>query len=75
MKVVPSIGVDRAAILRNLDDLRKAIETGEIVAFIAVGIAQNDDTKAWTGNAGHKTQLQFIGASAHLHHSILHGLE
>lgn len=77
LKVIPLTHTQESKeeILANLDNLRKSIEAGDIVGFAAVGIAPNDDVKAWAGNCGRKTQLQFMGAVSFLQHGIMHGLD
>lgn len=60
-------GGDVAEVLAVIDSLRKAVESGEIVAFATVGIQANDGTLMWLGNVGlTKSNLQFQGAVAAL---------
>jgi hypothetical protein len=57
--------------LQCLDDLRKAIENEEIVAFAAVGIEPSDVTRYWQGATKKITNLRLIGAVAALQNYIL----
>lgn len=61
---LPTPVADKAVMLENLDDLRQRIESGEVVAFAAVGIAADHGTSMWSGSAqGPKvSRLMMIGA-------------
>ena len=73
IKLLPTKMGDKTPALETIDALRKAIEDGTIVGFVCVGIAKDDNTLMWASNIGNKTQLQFIGATAHLYHAVEHG--
>jgi hypothetical protein len=57
--------------LQCLDDLRKAIENEEIIAFAAVGIEPNDVTRYWQGSTKKITNLRLIGAITALQNFVL----
>jgi tellurite resistance protein len=48
--------------LEVLDSLRKQVESGEVVMFIAVGVTPADGTLQWRGTDGSKSRLQMLGA-------------
>lgn len=60
---------DPAAMLSALDDLRAAIERGEVVAFVAAGIDASDLARGWCGSVGGVTRLRMMGAIASLTHT------
>ena len=60
--------VDRESALRTLDDLREHIADGRVIAFAAVGIEPNGDTRRWTAATDHCSKLQVIGAMYHMLH-------
>lgn len=60
-------GVNAAEAISVLDDLRKEIESGEVVAFCAVGVKRDDGTAMWVANvAKAKSNLQMMGALTNL---------
>lgn len=61
--------------LEVVDDLRRAVLSGRVVAFAAVGIEENDATIAWSSCTQDVSRLRVIGAIAHLGHSYAHGDE
>ena len=58
--------VDVAAALEVLEDLRGAIERGEIKAFAAVGIEPDHCTRMWSSSTRPTTRLEMQGAMAYL---------
>lgn len=56
--------------LQVIDGLRQAIESGEIVAFAAVGIEPSDCTRMWTSTTRPVTRLRMMGAMYNLLHSF-----
>ena len=50
--------------LECLDSLREALVSGEIKAFIAVGIAPSHSTYTWVGKSKPTTTLELLGAWA-----------
>jgi hypothetical protein len=61
--------VDKSDALEVLDDLRAAVERGEIIAFACVGIEPDDCTQIWSSSTKPTTRLKIIGAMAHMLHS------
>ena len=67
MKVIEFKGGNVEEALKVLDDLRAAVVSGDIVAFIAGGIKKDDGTVMWLANVGKaKTNLQMMGAVTNL---------
>lgn len=56
-----------------IDDLREKVASGQVVAFAAVGIEEDDTTLAWSSCTQDVSRLRVIGAIAHLGHSYSHG--
>lgn len=56
----------REEALASLDSLRKMIESGEMIAYAAVGIEPDDKTRFWCGASKPVTRLRLIGACAGL---------
>lgn len=56
--------------LETIDDLRKAVESGQVVAFCAVGIEPDDTTRGWCSCTEHVTRLRLMGAVASLQASL-----
>ncbi len=54
--------------LEILDELRAKIESGEIIAFAAVGIEPDDITFSWTASTRPVSRLRMIGAIGSLFH-------
>lgn len=52
----------KAEALSALDDLRAKIDSGEIIAFAAVGIEPDDCTMMWCGASKPVTRLRTMGA-------------
>lgn len=48
--------------LSILDDLRQKIESGEVKAFVAVGVAPDHETLEWSGFTQKTTRLEIQGA-------------
>lgn len=57
-----------ARLLASIDGLRKAAESGEIVAFVAAGLTPTDQALAWCGSVGGVTRLRMLGSIANLQH-------
>lgn len=70
MQVVKFEGIapDKQRALDVLDDLRKKIESGQVIAFAAVGIEPDDSTLFWTAATLGVSRLRLLGAMAHLQH-------
>lgn len=66
MKLVNLPVDDKSDALEVLDDLRAKIESGEIKAFAAVGIAQDHTTYRWQSTTKPTTKLEILGAAVHL---------
>lgn len=64
---------DRTDMLEAIDELRRQIEAGELVAFTAVGISESDDCYVFQAAERHVTVLRQIGAVSHLLHCIQTG--
>lgn len=65
--VRPIASIDRGEVLEALDNLRAAIERGDVTCFVAVGIDKEDGTRVWTGNSHpRKSALQVQGAISQL---------
>lgn len=60
---------DKTEALAVIDNLRAAVESGEIKAFACVGIEPDHCTQAWSSCTQHTTRLEMIGAMYHLLHS------
>lgn len=58
--------VDMADALDVLDDLRRAVESGQIKAFACVGIEPDHCTRMWSSSTKPTTRLELIGAMAQL---------
>lgn len=59
--------------LAVIDDLRVAVESGEIIAFAAVGVEPDDCTKMWSTSTRPVTRLRMMGAIHNLLHSYTNG--
>jgi hypothetical protein len=59
---------DNTDLLSAIDALRKAAEDGLIVAFVAVGIEPDLETRMWSGRTAGASikRLHLMGAIAHL---------
>lgn len=67
MKVVEFKGNNAEEALKVIEDLRAAVVSGEVVAFIVGGIKKDDGTVMWLSNVGRaKTNLQMMGAATNL---------
>lgn len=64
---------DKTAMLEVLEDLRRKVEAGEIIAFVTVGLQPDDETLGWSGSIGGVTRLRVMGAIASLQHSYHDG--
>lgn len=64
---------DKAGMLEVLDNLRAKVEAGELVAFAAVAISEDDETYAFTAAARHVSRLRQFGAVSHLLHCLQAG--
>lgn len=58
-----------------LDDLRKRVQAGEIVAFCAVGIEADDTAATWCSTTVPVSRLRMMGAIASLQHCFHEGIE
>jgi hypothetical protein len=56
--------------LEVIESLRLAIENGEIVAFAAVGIEEDDCTRMWSSSTRPVTRLRMMGAMYNLLHTF-----
>lgn len=56
-----------------IDDLRKRVENGEIIAFALVGVHPDDATSGWSSCTEKVSRLRMQGAIAQLLHSYLTG--
>lgn len=72
MKIVELPITSKKEALECLDGLRKAIESGEVCMFVAVGVADNDETLLYQATTKNVTRLRLIGAAANLWHHIMH---
>lgn len=52
-----------------VESLKQAIESGQLVAFAAVGIEENDNTSIWSSSTRPVSRLRMIGAMHHMLHS------
>jgi hypothetical protein len=68
--LVPKREQGKPRLLAIVDDLRAKIESGEIVAFAAVGIQPDDVTLSWQGCTQGVTNLRLVGAVARLLHGV-----
>jgi hypothetical protein len=59
--------------LDTIDDLRKRVESGEIVAFAMVGVHPDDATSGWSSCTEKVSRLRMQGAIAQLLHSYSAG--
>lgn len=59
--------------LQAVDGLRGKIERGEIVAFVAVGIMNDDTIEGFVGSSRPVSRLRLHGAIAALGHDVLDG--
>lgn len=64
---------DKTDMLETLDALREKIISGELVAFAAVAINEQDETYAFQATERHVTVLRQIGAVSYLLHCIQTG--
>lgn len=53
---------DSASAMEVLDDLRKQVESGQIIAFAVVGIEPDDTTMSWLSSTQTVTRLRMMGA-------------
>jgi len=63
--------VDMSDALEVLDDLRRALEAGEIKAFACVGIEPDMGTKFWYASTKTTRRLEVIGALTNALHCYL----
>lgn len=56
-----------------IDDLRKRVENGEVIAFAVVGVHPDDATSAWASCTEKVSRLRMQGAISQLLHSYLDG--
>ena len=68
--LVPKREKGKPQLLAVVDSLREKIESGEIVAFAAVGIQADDVTLSWQGCTQGVTNLRLVGAVARLLHGV-----
>lgn len=73
MKVVEFGSQNKEEALRIADALREAVEKGEVTAFIAVGITDEDATISWTAATKRVSRLRVTGALTHLTHCYING--
>lgn len=73
MKVATLPVCDKSAALDVLDNLRRAVEAGQIKAFACVGIAPDHTTLLWSSSTLPTTKLEMSGALAHLQHCYIMG--
>lgn len=59
---------DTKQALEILDELRAKVESGEVIAFAAVGIEPDDVTSSWTATTRPVSRLRMIGAIGSLFH-------
>lgn len=59
---------DKSGMLESIEDLRQRVESGEVIAFIGVGIAPDDVTRGWSGAIDGVSRLRMMGALATLTH-------
>lgn len=52
-----------------VESLKQAIESGQLVAFAAVGIEENDNTSIWCFSTRPVSRLRMLGAMHHMLHS------
>lgn len=64
---------DTKAALEVIDEMRRAIAAGELVAFVAAGITAGDVSLGYSGGIGGVTRLRMMGAIANLQHSYHSG--
>lgn len=72
MKIVQFSNTDTTAALGVLDDLRRRVAEGSVVAFAAVGIEADDTTRGWTSCTRHVSRLRMMGAIASMEQSYHH---
>jgi len=68
--ITPALSTDEA--LAVIDDLRAKVESGQVIAFAAVGIEPGDETMTWQATTRPVTRLRVMGAMTHLLHSFMH---
>jgi hypothetical protein len=56
----PTISTEEA--LAVIDDLRAKVESGQVIAFAAVGIEPGDETMSWQASVRPVTRLRMMGA-------------
>lgn len=71
LSVVQPLVRNKEETLVIIDQLREAVESGEVVAFAAVGIGLDDSTYEYIGNYGQLSRLRFMGALASLQHKMM----
>ena len=64
---------DKTNMLDVLDSLRKQIDDGEIVAFVAAGLDSADNSFGWASSVGGVTRLRMMGAIANLQYQYQSG--
>jgi hypothetical protein len=64
--VVPAF--DTTDALDVIDDLRRRVMAGEVVAFCLVGIDAQDVARVWTSSTRPVSRLRMMGAIANLEH-------
>ncbi len=65
--VKPPMDYTEAA--RIIDDLKAKLLSGEIKAFVAVGIEPDHQSMMWSVCTEHTSRLEIMGAIAHLQNS------
>lgn len=60
--------------LEVLDQLREQLISGQVIAFVAVGIEPDDTTTAWASCTQPVTRLRMMGAITSLLHSYVDGV-
>jgi hypothetical protein len=63
----------KADALAAADDLRRAIEDGRIVAFVAVGVTDRDESYGYCGSVKLVSRLRMQGAIAQLQQDYIAG--
>ena len=66
MKVLELGRKDTEGALSVLDQLRQAVEKGEVIGFAAVSIERDDTLCAWAATTQPVSRLRIAGAIAHL---------
>jgi hypothetical protein len=56
--------------LASIDALRKDVESGQVVCFIAVGVGSDDACVGYTGSSKPVSRLRLTGAMSNLLHQF-----